>query len=71
MALLLQAILRATDDGHHSAERSKVRAELFSGRRIHGVLGDFTIDRFGDISLRRYGVYRIVNGALGFLEQSG
>jgi branched-chain amino acid transport system substrate-binding protein len=64
MSLVLSAITRATDHGHRSADRSKVRDELFSGRRIDGVLGSFKIDQAGDVSLRRFGIYRVKGGGL-------
>lgn len=66
MSLLLSAITRATDHGRHSADRSKVRDELFSDRRVQGVLGAFRIDPAGDISLRRFAIYRVRQGALVF-----
>ena len=59
MSLLLGAIKRATDNGHREPERAKVRAEIFSGEEVHGVLGRFRIDRSGDISITRYGVYAV------------
>jgi branched-chain amino acid transport system substrate-binding protein len=64
MSLMLSAITRATDHGRRPADRSKVRDELLSDRRIDGVLGSFQLDRAGDISLRRFGIYRVKAGAL-------
>jgi branched-chain amino acid transport system substrate-binding protein len=66
MSLVLSAITRATDHGRHPADRSKVRDELISDRRIRGVLGSFTIDPAGDISLRRFAIYRVRGGRLVF-----
>jgi branched-chain amino acid transport system substrate-binding protein len=71
MKLMLDAIGRATDDGHKLPERSKVRAELFSGRLIQGVLGAFRIDAHGDISLRSFGIYRVSGGRLTLVRRAG
>ncbi len=68
MSLMLSAITRATDHGRHPADRSKVRDELISDRRIRGVLGSFTIDPAGDISLRRFAIYRVRGRPTGVLE---
>jgi branched-chain amino acid transport system substrate-binding protein len=64
MSLLLGAIARATDDGRREPERSTVRAELFSDREVHGVLGSFRIDPAGDISLTRYAIYTVRSARL-------
>lgn len=64
MSLVLSAITRATDHGRRTADRSRVRDELFSARRIRGVLGTFEIDRAGDITQRRFGIYRVRAGRL-------
>lgn len=66
MSLLLSAISQATDGGTEPAERSKVRAAIFATRDRPSVLGIYSIDRDGDTSLRRYGVYRIIDGRLTF-----
>lgn len=66
MNLMLNAISRATDHGHHAARRSKVRAALFDTRRRHGAIGAYSITKQGDTTLQRYGVYRIVDGRLVF-----
>ena len=40
-----------------------------SGRRPRtGVLGPYAIDAAGDTSLRRWGAYRVSDGALRFVE---
>ena len=62
MSLLLNAIERATDRGTKPAERTEVRAALFATRDRHSVLGTYSIDRNGDTTQRRYGVYVIVAG---------
>ena len=68
MSLLLSAIERATDDGTRAAVRSQVRAALFDTRDRRSVLGTYSIDRNGDTTLRRYGVYGIAGGQLTFLQ---
>jgi ABC-type branched-subunit amino acid transport system substrate-binding protein len=71
MSLMLNAISRATDNGRKSAERSKVLAEILGARREHTVLGAYRIDRSGDTTIKRYGIYRVVNGRLSYLETLG
>ncbi len=66
MSLMLNAISRATDHGRAHARRSKVRAALFATRDRRSVLGTYSITHEGDTTLRRYGVYRIVDGQLVF-----
>jgi len=66
MSLLLSAISKATDHGQRPAWRSKVVAALFATRRRRSVLGTYSITKEGDTTLRRYGVYRIVDGRLVF-----
>jgi branched-chain amino acid transport system substrate-binding protein len=66
MSLLLNAIARATDRGTKPARRSSVVAALFATRNRQSVLGTYSIDRNGDTTLRRYGVYRVVAGRLSF-----
>jgi branched-chain amino acid transport system substrate-binding protein len=66
MSLLLQAISRATHDGHLTARRSQVLGELFDTHDRRSVLGTYSIDPSGDISIRHYGVYRIGAGRLEF-----
>jgi branched-chain amino acid transport system substrate-binding protein len=67
MSLLLSAIERATDHGREPARRSKVLAALFSTHNRRSVLGTYSITHTGDTTLRRYGVYRVLNGALTFV----
>jgi branched-chain amino acid transport system substrate-binding protein len=66
MSLLLHAISRATGGGHRSVRRSNVVKAIFATRNRVSVLGTYSIDTNGDTTLRRYGVYRIVNGQLEF-----
>jgi branched-chain amino acid transport system substrate-binding protein len=68
MSLLLSAIDRATDRGTETAVRSAVRAALFATHDRHSVLGTYSIDRDGDTTLRRYGVYTVVGGRLTFWQ---
>ena len=68
MSLMLSAIDRATTDGTKPAVRAQVRAALFGTRDRHSVLGTYSIDRNGDTTQRRYGVYTIVAGILTFWE---
>jgi branched-chain amino acid transport system substrate-binding protein len=68
MSLLLSAIGRATDHGTEPAVRSAVRAALFATHDRHSVLGTYSINRDGDPTLRRYGVYGIVAGRLEFWQ---
>jgi branched-chain amino acid transport system substrate-binding protein len=68
MSLLLSAIGRATDHGTKPAVRSAVRSALFATQDRHSVLGTYSVDRDGDTTLRRYGVYGIVAGRLTFWQ---
>jgi branched-chain amino acid transport system substrate-binding protein len=70
-SLMLSAIARATDDGTAPAQRSKVRAAIFSTTGRRSVLGTYSIKPDGDTTLRRYGVYRVVGGRLRFWKQIG
>jgi branched-chain amino acid transport system substrate-binding protein len=68
MSLMLNAIDRATEDGTRPAVRSQVRAALFDTRDRQSVLGTYSINRDGDTTQRRFGVYAIVAGNLTFWE---
>ena len=68
MSLLLSAIARGTDGGTEPAVRSAVRTALFATRDRRSVLGTYSIDANGDTTLRRYGVYAIVDGRLTFWQ---
>lgn len=71
MQLMLAAIARATDDGRADADRAAVRTALFSARRRHGALGAFRLDRAGDVTVERFGIYRLDQGRMVFLEAAG
>lgn len=66
MNLMLDAIARATDHGSKPAARSKVAAAIFATHNRPSALGQYSIDRQGDTSVSRYGVYRIQAGRLRF-----
>jgi branched-chain amino acid transport system substrate-binding protein len=68
MSLLLSAVSRATADGSDPPRRSQVTAALFQTRDRHSVLGTYSIDRSGDTTIARYGVWRIAHGRLRYLE---
>jgi len=68
MSLLLSAIDRATHHGTRPAVRSEVRAALFATKDRPSVVGTYSINRDGDTTLRRYGVWTIVNGRLSFWQ---
>lgn len=68
MSLLLGAVDRATKHGTRPAVRSKVRAAIFATRDRRSVIGTYGIDRNGDTTLRRYGVWNIVNGGLTYWQ---
>ncbi len=66
MSLLLRAISRASDGGRHPVLRSRVTAALMSTRDRQGAVGTYSIDSDGDTTIRRYGVWRVVDGQLEF-----
>ena len=66
MALMLHAIAVASKDGTTSLSRASVARALFATRDLPSVLGTYSIDRKGDTSLRRYGVYGVRGGRLVF-----
>jgi branched-chain amino acid transport system substrate-binding protein len=66
MSLALDAIRRASDDGRDSVRRDKVLHELFDTRDRQSVLGDYSITGNGDTTIRRYGVYRVLDGQLSY-----
>ncbi len=71
MSLMLSAIARATDDGTKPATRSLVRRAIFTTRDRRSAVGTYSIQRDGDTTLRRYGIYRIVDGRLRFWRAIG
>jgi branched-chain amino acid transport system substrate-binding protein len=68
MALMLNAIERASNDDRHQLMRSTVLEELLETRNLPSVLGTYSIDSLGDISLDRFGVYHVVGGRLVFWQ---
>ncbi len=64
MNLMLSAIARATRNGRKPALRSAVVHAIFAPRNRPSLLGTYSIDSNGDTTLRRYGVYRLVDGRL-------
>jgi len=66
MSLMLHAIARASGGGHRPVLRSRVVEAIFSTRNRQSVLGPYSIDRRGDTTLARYGVWRVVAGQLVF-----
>jgi branched-chain amino acid transport system substrate-binding protein len=71
MEVMLGAIRSATGNGHGSADRAKVVAALLSTREVRSPVGAFRIDRGGDTTERRFGVYRIASGRMSFLGAVG
>jgi branched-chain amino acid transport system substrate-binding protein len=69
MSLLVNAISRATHGGHRAARRTEVREAIFGTRDRRSALGTYSIDRSGDTTIRRYGVYKIVAGRLRFWKE--
>jgi branched-chain amino acid transport system substrate-binding protein len=65
MSLLLEAVSRATSDDRE-ATRSRVLREIFEVDDLPSVLGTYSIDRQGDTSIDRFGVYRLTDGRLEF-----
>jgi branched-chain amino acid transport system substrate-binding protein len=66
MSLMLNAISRASDGGREPVRRSKVLAALFHTRGRQSVLGTYSVRPDGDTTIRRYGVYRIVDGEMSY-----
>jgi branched-chain amino acid transport system substrate-binding protein len=62
MAVVLDAIDRAADP----VSRSAVIDAFFATRDRASVLGTYSIDRFGDTTLRTFGGYVVRDGALAF-----
>ncbi len=64
MSLMLDALTRASDDGRDSVLRSRVVRALLDTRDRPSVLGTYSIVPSGDTTIRRYGVYRVLDGSL-------
>jgi len=63
MAVVLDAIRRAGDDGN---DRARVIDELLETRSRASVLGRYSIDRDGDVTTKVYGAYRVRDGRVAF-----
>jgi branched-chain amino acid transport system substrate-binding protein len=68
MSLMLDAIARATRHGTRGIDRTSVLHALFATRHRPSALGTYSLDRDGDTTLRRYGVYSVSGGRLRFLR---
>ena len=66
MRLMLSAIGTATDGGREPARRAAVLRAIFDTHDRHSALGTYSIDRDGNTTLSKYGVWRAVNGRLRF-----
>jgi branched-chain amino acid transport system substrate-binding protein len=66
MALMLDAIKRATNNGTAAASRSKVVAAILATKNRPSVLGTYSIDANGDTTLTDYGLWKIDNGKIVF-----
>jgi branched-chain amino acid transport system substrate-binding protein len=66
MSLLLDAIRVASADGRRDVTRTRVLHAIFATRDLHSVLGTYSVQRSGDTTLRRFGVYRVRDGRLVF-----
>ncbi len=70
MSLLLSAISRASHRGSDPVSRSQVLKAIFDTHDRRSVLGTYGIGPGGDTNMRRYGVYRVVNGRLMFWQDA-
>jgi branched-chain amino acid transport system substrate-binding protein len=68
MALMLDAIKRATNNGTKTASHSAVLAAIYGTKDRKSVLGTYSIDANGDTTLTTYGAYGIKNGKDFFLK---
>lgn len=66
MALMLDAIAKASDDGKKDVSRDDVIVEIFNTKGRESVLGTYDIDKNGDTTLTDYGLYKIEDGKLAF-----
>lgn len=71
MGLMLDAIGRATDGGRRAAERARVVAAILRTPNLRSPLGTYRIDSSGDTTIDRYGIYRVIDGRLSYVEASG
>jgi branched-chain amino acid transport system substrate-binding protein len=68
MSLVLDAVTRATSNGDREATRSKVLREIFQVHDLHSVLGTYSLDRRGDTSIDRFGIYHLAGGHMVFWQ---
>src|SRR3954453_2281927 len=66
MALVLDSIKRASNNGQNNVTRQGVVNALFQTKDRKSVLGTYSLDAEGDSSITDYGVYTIVNKKLTF-----
>jgi branched-chain amino acid transport system substrate-binding protein len=66
MAVLLDAIKRASADGTKSFTRQDVVKQLLATKNRNSILGTYSFDNEGDTSLTTYGLYTIKAGKLVF-----
>ena len=63
MNLALSAIRRADSD-----DRSDIVDALFATRNRRSVLGTYSIDRYGDTTMKDYGLFKIKHGVATFVR---
>jgi branched-chain amino acid transport system substrate-binding protein len=66
MALMLDAISRASSNGATQPTRAGVTTAIFATKSRNSVLGTYSINANGDTTLRNYGVWKINNGKFVF-----
>ena len=66
MALLLDAIKRASNNGTGPVSKASVIQALFNTKDRQSVLGTYSIDQNGDTTLTTYGAWKIDNGNFVF-----
>jgi branched-chain amino acid transport system substrate-binding protein len=66
MAVVLDSIKRASNNGQNNVTRQGVVNALFQTKDRKSVLGTYSLDAEGDSSITDYGVYTIVNKKLTF-----
>ena len=71
MQLMIDVIDDATEGGHKQADRARIVAALFDGDQRRTALGMIHIDRSGDLTLQRFGIYRVAHGQLVFMQAAG
>jgi branched-chain amino acid transport system substrate-binding protein len=65
----MSAVLRAIGEaGEQGNDRNAVTEQMLALRMAESVLGGYAINREGDTSLRRYGLWRVEDGAAVFSE---